>query len=41
MHGDPIDKGAAAAIGKLALSLPNDAAVLARLLGAEDDCCHW
>ena len=23
----------------LALSLPNDAAVLARMLGAEGDCC--
>lgn len=35
MHGDPIEKGAAAQIGKLALSLPNDTAALARMLGAE------
>ena len=39
MHGDPIEKGAAAQINKLALSLPNDAAVLARMLGAEGTCC--
>ena len=39
MHGDPIERGAAAEIGKLALRLPNDAAMLARLLGAEDACC--
>lgn len=35
MHGDPIEKGAAAEIGKLAMRLPNDAAALARMLGAE------
>jgi glyoxylase-like metal-dependent hydrolase (beta-lactamase superfamily II) len=40
MHGDPIESGASAAIGRLALSLPNDSAMLARLLGAQDDCCH-
>ena len=40
MHGDPIEKGAAAEIGKLALSLPNDAAMLARFLGTEDNCCR-
>jgi glyoxylase-like metal-dependent hydrolase (beta-lactamase superfamily II) len=39
MHGDPIERGAAAEIGRLAVSLPNDAAMLARLLGAEDACC--
>ena len=39
MHGDPIEKGAAAEIRRLALHLPNDAAVLARMLGADGDCC--
>lgn len=39
MHGDPIEKGAAAQIGKLALRLPNDAAMLARLLSDEGACC--
>lgn len=42
MHGDPIDTGAAAAIGRLAVSLPNDAAMVARLLGdaPTSTCCH-
>lgn len=40
MHGDPIDKGASAVIGKLALALPNDAAMLARLSVLEAACCH-
>ena len=41
MHGEPIDSGAAAAIGTLARGLPNDAAALARLIGDSDaDCCH-
>jgi len=40
MHGDPIEKGAAAQINKLALWLPNDAAVLARMMGAAVDCCE-
>ena len=40
MHGDPIEKGAAAQINKLALGLPNDAAVLARMLGIEGECCQ-
>ena len=39
MHGDPIESGAAAEIGRLAVSLPNDAAMLARLFDAEDACC--
>lgn len=39
MHGDPIETGAAARIGTLALRLPNDAAVLARMAGAEGACC--
>jgi glyoxylase-like metal-dependent hydrolase (beta-lactamase superfamily II) len=39
MHGDPIDRGAAAEIGRLAASLPNDAAMLARLFSPEDACC--
>jgi glyoxylase-like metal-dependent hydrolase (beta-lactamase superfamily II) len=39
MHGDPIERGAAAEIGKLALALPNDAAILARLLEGADACC--
>jgi glyoxylase-like metal-dependent hydrolase (beta-lactamase superfamily II) len=39
MHGDPIENGAAAQINKLALWLPNDAAVLARMLNAAGDCC--
>jgi glyoxylase-like metal-dependent hydrolase (beta-lactamase superfamily II) len=39
MHGDPIERGAATEIGKLALSLPNDAAMLAQLLGGEGACC--
>ena len=39
MHGDPIEKGAAAQIGKLALRLPNDMAVPAEMLGADIDCC--
>jgi len=39
MHGDPIEKGAAAQIGKLALALPNDLAALARMAGAEGECC--
>jgi glyoxylase-like metal-dependent hydrolase (beta-lactamase superfamily II) len=40
MHGDPIERGAAAQLGKLALSLPNDTAMLAQMLSAQDDCCH-
>jgi glyoxylase-like metal-dependent hydrolase (beta-lactamase superfamily II) len=40
MHGDPIESGAAAEIGRLALGLPNDAAMLARLFGDGADCCH-
>ena len=40
MHGDPIEKGAAAEIGKLALALPNDAAMLAQVLDAEGTCGH-
>jgi glyoxylase-like metal-dependent hydrolase (beta-lactamase superfamily II) len=40
MHGDPIDEGAATEIGKLALNLPNDAAMLARILGADGACCQ-
>ena len=39
MHGDPIEKGASAQIGKLALALPNDLAVLARMAGVEEACC--
>ena len=40
MHGDPIERGAAAAIGRLALSLPNDGAMLAQMLGANHACCQ-
>jgi glyoxylase-like metal-dependent hydrolase (beta-lactamase superfamily II) len=40
MHGEPIESGAAAEIGRLALSLPNDAALLAGLLQDQDACCH-
>jgi len=40
MHGDPIESGAGAALSRLALRLPNDAALLARLLGPDTDCCH-
>jgi glyoxylase-like metal-dependent hydrolase (beta-lactamase superfamily II) len=40
MHGDPIEKGAASQIGKLAFSLPNDAAMLAQMLGDQPDCCR-
>ena len=40
MHGDPIEKGAASEIRKLALALPNDLAVLARMPGAEGACCE-
>jgi glyoxylase-like metal-dependent hydrolase (beta-lactamase superfamily II) len=41
MHGDPIEAGAGAAIGRLAISLPNDAAMVARLFGDDGlDCCH-
>jgi glyoxylase-like metal-dependent hydrolase (beta-lactamase superfamily II) len=40
MHGDPIESGAGAAIGRLAVSLPNDAAMLAQMLGGGEDCCH-
>lgn len=39
MHGDPNEKGAAAEIDKLALRLPNDAAMLAQLFDTEDACC--
>jgi glyoxylase-like metal-dependent hydrolase (beta-lactamase superfamily II) len=40
MHGDPIESGAAAEISKLAVGLPNDTAMLARLLDDVADCCH-
>jgi glyoxylase-like metal-dependent hydrolase (beta-lactamase superfamily II) len=40
MHGDPIESGAAAEIGRLALGLPNDAAMAAHLLQNQDACCH-
>jgi glyoxylase-like metal-dependent hydrolase (beta-lactamase superfamily II) len=40
MHGEPIESGASAEIGQLALGLPNDAAMLARLLQDQNDCCH-
>ncbi len=42
MHGDPIESGAGVAIGRLAVALPNDAAMLAQLLSGEagQDCCH-
>lgn len=41
MHGDPIEKGAAAAINRLAIHLPNDAAMVAKLFGEDGlECCH-
>jgi glyoxylase-like metal-dependent hydrolase (beta-lactamase superfamily II) len=42
MHGDPIESGAGAAIGRLAMALPNDTAMVARLLGDDpaSGCCH-
>jgi glyoxylase-like metal-dependent hydrolase (beta-lactamase superfamily II) len=41
MHGDPIEAGASAALGRLALGLPNDAAMVARLFADEGhDCYH-
>jgi len=39
MHGEPIEEGASAQINALALSLPNDLAVLAQMAGVQDDCC--
>ena len=40
MHGDPIESGAGAMLNRLAVSLPNDAAILARMLEPGLDCCH-